>query len=593
MIMTETSREEAQLLWSDILDMARGELSPAIIPWLERLLPLSLENQVLSMAAPSRWAEKKVMTEYRQDIEGFIKETTLEDITLSVTVDPEAFKTGAPTASATTPSPQATAPTVPAGTSMPAQPTAAVPVGASTTPLPAVVPATEQPFTQPVVAAPTSAQAPAATPSSASVAPAPATPERQAWPEAPTVTLAEAQAASGVHASPIETLGEELTREGVLVSVDTAGTVEMREGGAAGAACVPAQPASAPAGSREALSGFTFDTFIVGEANKMAFEAARNVAEDPNAGFNPLFLYSKPGLGKTHLLMAIKNYIDANRPGTNAVYCTSSKFVSDFVDETQNKKLKGLQVMKKYFDADVLLVDDVQMFSRSQGSVSAFFDVFNRLTLEGRHIVLAADEPPDYLNLDERVRTRFGAGMVLDIAEPSYELKRQILATYYLKQKRDISWFEANLTEEDLDYIAEIAPSSIREMQGFLMKISTMSASRNGLTRAQIKAVHDELFKRDQPVEISTIIRAVALERGVDEDEIRGKKQTKAVSRARQECMWLARQLTDESYQSIGSNFGRDHSTVYNSISKIDSITKSDRSYQLDLEDLKKLIRNR
>ena len=183
--------------------------------------------------------------------------------------------------------------------------------------------------------------------------------------------------------------------------------------------------------------------------------------------------------------------------------------------------------------------------------------------------------------------------MVLDIAEPSYDLKRQILANYYVRQQRDISWFQATLTEDDLDYIAEISPSSIRELKGFLMKLSTMSAARKGLTRMQIKAVRDELFKNDKPVEMSTIIRVVALERGVDEDEIRGKKQTKAVSRARQECMWLARQLTDESYQSIGSNFGRDHSTVYNSISKIDSITKSDRSYQLQLEDLKKLIRNR
>ena len=572
MTMTDATREEAELLWSDILDMARGELNPAIIPWLERLTPLSLDNQVLSMAAPSRWAEKKVMTEYRQDIEGFIRETTLEDITLSVVVSPAGSAPTLATRQVATPQQPAPAPTaqmaLPQQQAAAAQPATSAPV------------ASQHPAASPT---PTPAQVP--TPTSAAPA--------QAWPEAPTVTLAEAQAASGMHASPIETLGEELTREGALVSVDTTGTVEMREGNAAGSVVAPAQTAPAQTVSREALSGFTFETFIVGEANKMAFEAARNVAEDPDAGFNPLFLYSKPGLGKTHLLMAIKNYIDANRPGTNAVYCTSSKFVSDFVDETQNKKLKGLQVMKKYFDADVLLVDDVQMFSRNQGSVSAFFDVFNRLTLEGRHIVLAADEPPDYLNLDERVRTRFGAGMVLDIAEPSYELKRQILATYYQKQKRDISWFEANLTEEDLDYIAEIAPSSIREMQGFLLKISTMSAARNGLTRMQIKAVRDELFKSDKPVDIATIIHVVALERGVDEAEIRGKKQTKAVSRARQECMWLARQLTDESYQTIGSNFGRDHSTVYNSISKIDGITKSDRSYQLELEDLKKVIRNR
>lgn len=571
----QTSREEAQILWSDILDMARGELNPAIIPWLERLMPLSLENQVLSMAAPSRWAEKKVMTEYRQDIEGFIKETTLEDISLSVVVDPEAFKSGdgAVTGfvSAASPAPSATISTAAAPT-QPAGPVPAVPTQTAVN-----TPVTTSPAQQPSASSP--------------LKPTP-TPQPQSWPEAPAVTLEEAQAASGLHHSPIESLGDELTREGALVSVDTSGAVEMREGNASGAVNVPTE-SPARAVPKDALNEFTFETFIVGDANKMAFEASRNVAEDPHAGFNPLFLYSKPGLGKTHLLMAIRNYIDANRPDTHAVYCTSSKFVSDFVEDTQNKKLKGLQVMKKYYDADVLLVDDVQMFSRNQGSVGAFFDIFNRLTLEGKQIVLAADEPPDYLNLDERVRTRFGAGMVLDIAEPSYDLKRQILANYYVRQQRDISWFQATLTEDDLDYIAEISPSSIRELKGFLMKLSTMSAARKGLTRMQIKAVRDELFKNDKPVEMSTIIRVVALERGVDEDEIRGKKQTKAVSRARQECMWLARQLTDESYQSIGSNFGRDHSTVYNSISKIDSITKSDRSYQLELEDLKKVIRNR
>ena len=575
MTMTDATREEAELLWSDILDMARGELNPAIIPWLERLMPLSLENQVLSMAAPSRWAEKKVMTEYRQDIEGFIKETTLEDISLSVVVDPEAFKSGdgAVTGfvSAASPAPSATISTAAAPT-QPAGPVPAVPTQTAVN-----TPVTTSPAQQPSASSP--------------LKPTP-TPQPQSWPEAPAVTLEEAQAASGLHHSPIESLGDELTREGALVSVDTSGAVEMREGNASGAVNVPTE---SPAGAvpKDALNEFTFETFIVGDANKMAFEASRNVAEDPHAGFNPLFLYSKPGLGKTHLLMAIRNYIDANRPDTHAVYCTSSKFVSDFVEDTQNKKLKGLQVMKKYYDADVLLVDDVQMFSRNQGSVGAFFDIFNRLMLEGKQIVLAADEPPDYLNLDERVRTRFGAGMVLDIAEPSYDLKRQILANYYVRQQRDISWFQATLTEDDLDYIAEISPSSIRELKGFLMKLSTMSAARKGLTRMQIKAVRDELFKNDKPVEMSTTIRVVALERGVDEDEIRGKKQTKAVSRARQECMWLARQLTDESYQSIGSNFGRDHSTVYNSISKIDSITKSDRSYQLELEDLKKVIRNR
>ena len=350
-----------------------------------------------------------------------------------------------------------------------------------------------------------------------------------------------------------------------------------------------------PQQSAAPLADATFDTFVVGEANRLAYDAARSVAEEEVVPYNPLFLYSKPGMGKTHLLQAIRNYIQMYRPGVRVKYAPTGDLVDAFTNDLNSGK-RGTEILFDYRQADILLVDDVQFLRNKKETQVTFFDIFNQLTMQGKAVVLTADEPPDYLQLDDRLKQRFGSGLALDIASPSHELKLEILKRYaetfrcQMARMRDV-----RLPEDALDYMAELSPNSIREMLGFLKRVMMEQTFDPAppLTHEHIKEVRDTLFKARRRVDIDTIIDVVCEEFDVPSADIKGKGRTKLVSEARQVTMWLARQLTDASYQAIGSPFGRDHSTVYTSISKIDNLSQTDPAYLNRLEQLKKKIESR
>ena len=340
---------------------------------------------------------------------------------------------------------------------------------------------------------------------------------------------------------------------------------------------------------------FTFETYIVGEANELAYNMARAVAEQPGTlnNLNPLFIWGPSGNGKSHLLLAIANYLWQHQPCMNVQYVPANAFVNQYIDDIRNKRLKGSDVLRSYRNVDVLLVDDVQAFQNKQESVTTFFDIFNELILAGKQIVLAADTPPDYLELDDRMRTRFGSGLVVDIKAPTYEMKRSILMSFYDRCRGRMDLCKnVEIPERLFDTIAELAPSSPRSIQGLVTSIM-IKAQQNPsvLTVEGVKQAVKENFKTNDVPTVAAIIRAVCKTYGVTADDIKGKSRVKNISEARQVVMWMARQLTEESYDTIGAELGgRDHSTVYYGISTVEKRTLDDKAYLYKLERLKKEI---
>lgn len=568
--------QNARIIWADIQELAKGyEEDPSLIAWVSRLKPISMDGQTFTAAAQLKWTEQKIMTTYRQAIENFIYTVTLEHIALNVIVDPSLFEdeeTQVLDASSQKKS------SATANDAVASDPVSAEPAFLA----PAVDMAANEEPAQDFVKKAEGGQV-GTFPAGGAVGEDGISAQRPAVPEG--------------------TRGQQADLD---MSDGTPGDDESAEESAAGSSSVPvlteeeareledlakrASAASIP------NSNFTFDTFVVGEANRMAFDVARGVAEGDNTIGNPIFFYSKPGMGKTHLLLAIDNYIRMYRNNeTRVIYTAADGFSEEFVEDIHNKGLRGRDVMRKYRNCDVLLIDDVQTLSNKQDTVITFFNIFNELTRQGKKIVLTADEPPDYLQLDERVRSRFGSGVVLSIGQPSQELKLNILQDAYRRKKaQEASFSGVELTTKQLEWIARYSSNSIRETLGLLTTLMVRARVSPGveLTEESIRDIHDELYK-EQKVEMETIVRVVSLHYKVTEREMRGPGRAKRVNEARQVSMWLARQMIDGTYQQIASFFGRDHSTAMSSISKIDKMRQEDHEFMSLLDKLEKTIRER
>lgn len=343
----------------------------------------------------------------------------------------------------------------------------------------------------------------------------------------------------------------------------------------------------------------TFDTFIVGDSNSAASASAQRVAEMPGKVFNPFFLYSKSGLGKTHLLMAIKNYIERYYPDKNTLYVTSEQFLQDYIKELaeSRKKQTGQPIMTKYRSVDVLLIDDIQFLEGKNESQEYFFATFEELTRRGAQIVLSADRSPKDLHMDERMTSRFQAGLCQNIQPPSFELKLAILKTFYERNAEVQSWYDAQLSDGILHYIAEVSSSNIREIEGFLTQVMVYASNKNkagqAITKEDVSSLASETFNiRKKLIKISTIQHEVAKFYQLTRDDLVGPQRHKNINQARQTAMYLARTLTDESFASIGKHFGgRDHTTILNGVQKIEKLVKQDRSFFDDLEKLTEIIK--
>lgn len=316
---------------------------------------------------------------------------------------------------------------------------------------------------------------------------------------------------------------------------------------------------------------YSFDTFVVGEFNQMAYTAAISVAEMPGkTKYNPLYIYGGVGLGKTHLLQAIGNYIKQNSPSTKVVYVTSEKFTREYIDSLKNKTTSEFQ--KFYRSADILLVDDIQFFSGKESIQNEFFHLFNGLHQRGKQIVLTSDIPPSQIaRLEERLSSRFKWGLIVDLQPPDFEGRIAIL-------KRKAEFDGSDLPEDVLYFIAQNVTSNVRDLEGALTRLLAKASIQNTevtieLARESIQYYGSSSRKGSRVITLDDILKAVAQHFSITVEQIRGKSRQKNIARARQIAMFLAKKLTENSLVSIGRFFGdRDHSTVIHSCKIIEEL---------------------
>ena len=356
-----------------------------------------------------------------------------------------------------------------------------------------------------------------------------------------------------------------------------------------------------------ATSKLTFDRFVRGEENDIAYQAALQVANGMNSTYNPLFIYGKSGLGKTHLLRAVQNYIARNDPSRLCVYRDASSFITDYTEAMRHSERSAAAVLRQnYAEIDVLIIDDIQKMTGKVGTVGFFFDTFNELISNGKQIVLAADRTPAQLGMgkdgfDERVTSRLSAGFTTPIQIPSYELKLRLIETFCERMREDarregVSGLTGEVPEESMSYMAERAGTNIRVIEGFCQRClyAATAAERRGeaLSREEIESIARECWpSAGRSISIEDVQRAVEKFYDIDHLTLIGNKRNKGVMEARHVGIWLSRELCDRTLADIGKHFGgRSHATVMHSIGVVDDARRDDKSFYDRLMQLRESI---
>ncbi len=344
-----------------------------------------------------------------------------------------------------------------------------------------------------------------------------------------------------------------------------------------------ALPASSPLNDR-----YTFDRFVVGNNNQFAVAAAHAVAEAPARSYNPLFLYGGVGLGKTHLMHAIGNAVLARTPGKRVLYISSERFTNELVTAIQEGSMGEFR--RQYRQVDVLLVDDIQFLEGKERTQEEFFHTFNALHDAQRQIVLSSDRPPKEIGLEDRLISRFQWGLVADIKPPDFETRVAIL-----RKKVEEDGLEISGMEEVLDFIARNCTSSVREIEGAVIKLLAYSS----LTRREITIdlAREALGGVLQPgtatndgrgVTPDTVRRRVAEAWGVSAEALQSKKRTKDLTVPRQVAMYLIKEFFDLSLVEIGKLFGgRDHSTVIHSLGRVEEEMAAEADFRQRVDQLR------
>lgn len=332
-----------------------------------------------------------------------------------------------------------------------------------------------------------------------------------------------------------------------------------------------------------AKAEFTFENFIIGESNKFAQAASFGVASHPMEQFNPLFIYGGSGLGKTHLLYAIMNYIQQHDPSLKILYVKGEEFTNELVDSIRQKTQS--QFRQKYRKVDVLLIDDIQFIAGKEGIQDEFFHTFNALYEEQKQIILAADRPPrDMAQLEQRLKTRFEWGMLADVQPPDYELRVAII-------KNKLQSLGVNVPREVVTYLAENLRSNIRQLEGAVKKICAQSfISGDPVTLTMARAATAEFvdMAESDPAKAERIIEKVSKKYGVSVEDIKGRKRVAEIANARHICIYLIRKQTELATPSIGQIFDRDHTTIISSIAAVEKRIKESPMFELEINDLLK-----
>jgi len=334
---------------------------------------------------------------------------------------------------------------------------------------------------------------------------------------------------------------------------------------------------------------YTFDSFVIGDSNRFARNAAQAVAEAPGLKYNPLFIWGGPGLGKTHLLQAIGHYVFQNYPHKRVIYVTSEQFTNDYVDSIRAKRIDGFR--QKYRSVDVLLIDDIQFLETKEGIQEQFFNTFNELQRRGRAIVLASDRPPKDINMEERYQSRFSMGLLADVQPPDMEMRLAILREFAEAEKIAVH-------DDVLEFLANIATPNIREMEGAMIRIGAWRdlSKRPVVDLETAREVLKDFFPErcTRPVSLPTIQREVCRYYSISHADLIGSKRSQAIVYPRQVAMYLSRELTDLSLPKIGEGFGgRDHTTVMHATAKIQKLMSEQRQVYNEIQQLTNAVKQR
>jgi chromosomal replication initiator protein len=341
-------------------------------------------------------------------------------------------------------------------------------------------------------------------------------------------------------------------------------------------------PRSGPFESPVLDPRYTFDTFVIASSNRFAHAAAQSVAESPARSYNPLFIYGDAGLGKTHLLHAIGNYVLENFNGRHVRYVTTETYMNEFVDAIRTNTTTAFK--RRYRECDVLLIDDVQFMERKESLQEEFFHTFNSLYAASKQIVLTSDRPPKSIaTLEDRLRSRFLSGLITEVQPPELETRLAILQT---KAEHE----QVNVPDEVLEFIATHVKDNIRELEGALIRVTAFaSLNRQPLNRELAEQVLSDIVSADQPRRITprVILEATSDTFGFSVEELCGPNRRRPLVTARQVSMYVFRELTDFSYPAIGREFGgRDHSTVMHAVEKIAGLMKERHQIYNQVTDL-------
>ena len=340
------------------------------------------------------------------------------------------------------------------------------------------------------------------------------------------------------------------------------------------------RPAPEGAPSSSLNPQYRFSSFVVGNSNRFASAASQAVAEKPGIAYNPLFLYGGVGLGKTHLLHAIGNRLKRAAPDTRVVYLAAEDFVNDLITSIRFERMPAFR--ERYRTIDVLLVDDIQFLAKKERSQEEFFHTFNVLYTRQKQIIVTSDaQPRDLSDIEERLRSRFGSGLLADIQVPDLETKVAIL------QRKARLLQGLDLDTDVAMFIARQVHSNVRELEGLLNRV-TAFASLSGVPldlEFAKEALRDVLPEQDRPVSAAQIIKMVAHHYGLKVREIKSKSNSRQITYPRQIAMYLCKRLTEMSYPEIGRTFnGKHHSTVMYSVEQIERRRADDERLAAQLE---------
>ena len=555
---------EARLLLDDVIAFCqRDGMDTRLINMLASARATELTEDSLTIEAPSRFAYSYLVKQ-RQIIERYLAEIAFAELTLNVTVPHVAA--GAPTSRTEPPQAPAAVESAPAGTNVPA-----------------------------------GAREPG--PMDRTLASHAAMPERHAGPKLAT----DAEGAGRVNVN--NTISTDQFKR-MMANLKAEGA-RPEERAAASKPDDPEPESAYPAVGINAK--YTFENFVFGDENKHAYQSAVRFAAfaDEPGQCTSLFIYGNSGLGKTHLLFAIKNYLAQEKPYIRVKYANSQAYIDDYMRDLGAQRGPGEPIMREYRAADVLIIDDIQNIIGRQASIEFFFQLVDEFIRENKKIVIASDRAPKKLGMDERLTSRFNSGMLCLVSEPGFEMKYAILKNYYEHTIRGasarpmggatsslldaIGLEEGHLTDDHLRHMAEISGNNIRELESFCERCAGLSYEKEQaggeLTASDIDAIADEYFDTaHKVVRVDTVQGVVEEFYHVSHEDMIGRKRSKNIAFPRHVAVYLTNTLCEMSLKAVGAAFGRDHTTVIHSLEVVESKMKEDARFNEELQQLKNII---